>query len=118
MKAAPVVRMLLAVAAGAGCASAPAEDSLLPGTIGVAVVRQNDALVVAAVRPGSAAASRVRVGDVVRSYNGVAVASEREFNRLVLDSSPGTRARLEVARDGALHSIELPVNEIDLEPAA
>ncbi len=109
---------LALAAAGAGCASEPArgdpaQESLVPGTVGIAVERKADTLVVAAVRRGSAAAASVRVGDVVRSYNGVPVASERDFNRRVLESEPGRSARLGIARGAALRSIELPVSEID-----
>lgn len=118
MKPSTALVGLLLAAASVGCASPPpqrkpAEESLAPATIGVAVERKADSLVVAAVRKGSAAAASVHVGDVVRSYNGVPVANEREFNRLVLESEPGSTARLEIARGGTVRSVRLPVSEID-----
>ncbi|TAK83427.1 MAG: PDZ domain-containing protein [Betaproteobacteria bacterium] len=120
MKPATVLIVLALAAASVSCAGqpaeqAPAQESLVPGNIGIAVERKADTLVVVAVRRGSAAAS-VRLGDVVRSYNGIPVANEREFNRLVLGSEPGRTAHLEIARDGAPRSIELPVSEIDPAP--
>jgi S1-C subfamily serine protease len=92
----------------------PAEESVVPGTIGVMVRQDGSAVVVSAVRKGSAA----RVGDVVLRYNGAPVASPREFYRLVVDSAPGSRARLEVLRDGAARTLEVPVQELDVIPRA
>jgi S1-C subfamily serine protease len=118
MKPGTVLVVFALAAETVACASQPAEntraqESLTPGNIGIAVERKADTLVVAAVRRGSAAAASVRVGDVVRSYNGVPVTNERQFNRLVLGSPPGRTARLEIGRDGARRAIELPVSEID-----
>jgi len=101
--------------AAAGCATAPpADDSVVPGTIGIAVAGGPRGVVVTAVRKDSpAAAAGVRVGDVVLSYNGAAVTSWRLFERLVLDSRPGSVARMELRRDtGQRFFIELPVEEL------
>lgn len=104
------------VALGA-CAQAPLEDSLIPGTIGVSVRQENAQVIVAAVGKSSPA-SGVRVGDVVLRYNGETVSSPRQFYRLVVDSPPGSLARLEVMREGAVRMLEIPVRELDLMPRA
>lgn len=119
-------RALLLVATLAACAQAPPEqenravpheDSVVPGTVGVVVRHQGTNVIVAAV--GKASAERgIRVGDVVLRYNGQAVTSARQFYRLVVDSPPGSISRLEVVRDGAARTLELPVRELDLMPRA
>jgi S1-C subfamily serine protease len=109
------VRPLVLVVALAACAQAPVqgpEESVVPGTIGVAVRQDGSAVVVSAVRTGS----NVRVGDVVLRYNGEAVGSARQFYRLVVDSTPGSMARLEVLREGAPRVVEVPVRELDTMP--
>lgn len=119
MRALCAAAMLAALAACAQpVAPSPPEDSLMPGTIGIAVRQQGDAVVVSAVRPGSrAAAAGVRTGDVVVHYNGEPVATTRGFYRLVLDSRPGSMARLELRRAGVLESLEVPVEQIDTVPS-
>ena len=91
----------------------PPQDSPLPGTIGVLVQPSAAGVVVAAVREGIWA---LRKGDLVVRYEGVAVTSVREFNRLVLDSRPGSMASLELVRDGARRWVELPVRQLDTMP--
>ena len=106
---------LLVFAVLAACAPAPVhgpEDSVVPGTIGLAVREHESRVVVAAVGQGSPA----RVGDVVLRYNGEAIGSTRQFYRLVADSAPGSMARLEVLRDGAPRTLEMPVEQLDLTP--
>jgi len=108
----------------AACAAQPAPEpaallhaSLLPGSIGVLVKRGAGGLVVAAVKQdGPAARAGVRAGDVVLRYNDAAVADLREFNRRVIDSTPGSTARVELLRDGAVHRVEVPVRELDTMP--
>ena len=118
--------ILLVAAAIAACAPLPAQkpvpaqdppDSVVPATIGVAVRQESSNVVVAAVAKSSAA-SGVRVGDVVLRYNGEAVVSPRQFYRLVVDSAPGSMARLEVWREGAVRTLEVPVRELDTMPRA
>jgi S1-C subfamily serine protease len=97
----------------------PSYDSVVPGSIGIMVRQERAALVVAAVRKDSAAArAGVRAGDIVLRYNGEPVAGSRHFYRLVLDSRPGSVARLEVLREGAVRAFELPVGELDTMPRA
>jgi S1-C subfamily serine protease len=112
--------LLLLAAVLAACAQPPPQqqeapvDSVVPGTIGVTVRRDQSAVVVSGVRKGSAA----RVGDIVLRYNGEPVNSPRQFYRLVVDSRPGSMARLEVMREGAVRTLELPVRELDVMPRA
>jgi S1-C subfamily serine protease len=95
------------------CASPPAvrEGSVVSGTIGVAVTAAGPEVVVAAVGP-SAARAGVQVGDRVLRYNGAEIHRTRQFERLVLDSVPGTIVRLELSRAGSTHSVELPVEQV------
>ena len=114
------MKAILLVVALAACAQTPLQapqDSVAPGTIGV-VVRQRDSSVVVAAVAQSIASSGVRVGDVVLRYNGKTVGSPREFYRLVVDSPPGSLARLEVLREGAVRTLEIPVRELNLAPRA
>jgi S1-C subfamily serine protease len=112
------VRTLLVLAVLlAACAQAPVQDptdSVVPGTIGVIVRQDGSAVVVSAVRKGN----EVRVGDVVLRYNGEAVGSPRQFYRLMVDSAPGSVVRLDVLRGGAVHTLEVPVRELDTMPRA
>lgn len=114
--------VVLLVATLTACAqaqvSAPApQDSVVPGTIGVVVREVESRVVIAAVGKGSPAArSGVRVGDRVLRYNGEPVANMRQFNRLVVDSPPGSVVRLEVLRDGTPHVLDVPVEQLDLLP--
>jgi S1-C subfamily serine protease len=121
--------VLLAAAAGACAppgaapaperASAPASDSVVPGTIGVLVRADTAGVVVSAVgERGPAARGGLRVGDLIVSYNGEPVSSPRQFYRLMVDSRPGSVARLEVRRDGALRELEIYVEQLDTMPRA
>jgi serine protease DegS len=111
---------ILCAAVVTACAEQPIlsnDDSLLPGSIGVVVRQEPKILVVTAVRKdGPAARTGVRVGDIVRRYNGEALTSARQFYRLVLDSRPGSLARLELLRDGAVRVLEVPVEQLDTMP--
>jgi len=120
-------RTALACALTAACASSEppppaqepdtARDSVVPGTIGVFVAPAPAGVVVAAVAAeGPAGQAGMRVGDVVRSYNGVAVLDTRQFYRLMLDSTPGSSAQVELVRDGSVQRIEVPVKETDTAP--
>lgn len=97
----------------------PAEDSLVPGTIGIMVRPDPSGVIVSAVGPrGPAARSGVRVGDVVVRYNGEPISTPRQFYRLMVDSRPGSVAQLELRREGALHMVDVPVEQIDTMPRA
>jgi S1-C subfamily serine protease len=119
-----LLRAAAMMAALAACAQAPAPqvepsqgDGVLPGTIGVVVRDEQSRVVVAAVGKRSPAAERgVTVGDVVLSCNGKAVTSSRQFNRLVVDSPPGSQLRLELLREGRVRTLDVPVELLDLTP--
>lgn len=119
------LRAAAMVATLAACAQPPAPqveptpqgDGVLPGTIGIVVRDERSRVVVAAVGKRSPAAeSGVTVGDVVLSCNGEAVTSSRQFNRLVVDSPPGSRMRLELEREGRVRTLDVPVEQLDLTP--
>jgi S1-C subfamily serine protease len=121
VRAAAFLLVLAALGACAGAGMQPqhpepaprAQESLLPGSIGVVVRGDAAGPVVIAVRAGIRA---VREGDVVLSYNGIPVSSGREFNRLVADTRPGSVAELELRRAGATHRVRLPVRQLELTP--
>lgn len=110
---------LLLLAGLAACAPAKtaapeppvAEGSVVPGTIGVAVERSGDAVVVSAVGRAAERAG-IQIGDHVVRYNGQPIRDVRQFERLVLDSIPGSLVRIEVSRGGATRRVELPVEQI------
>ena len=96
---------------------APAEDSLVPGTLGVIVRPDASGVVVTAVGPrGPAARSGMRVGDVLVRYNGEAISSPRQFYRLMVDSRPGSVVQVQLRREGALHTLDVPVEQLDTMP--
>ncbi|HEY1287865.1 MAG TPA: PDZ domain-containing protein [Burkholderiales bacterium] len=120
-------RTVLACALTAACAGGDppataqepqaARDSVVPGTIGVFVAPASAGVVVAAVAAdGPAQQAGMRVGDVVRSYDGVAVVNTRQFYRLMLESPPGRRVQMELLRDGAVLRVDVPVEETDTAP--
>src|SRR3954469_5203366 len=102
-----------------GCATTQAvgSDNPIPGCIGAAVRLDGARIVVTAVAPAAQAAG-LRQGDVVVSYNGAKVADVRQFERLVLDTPPGSGATLEVLRDGQPLVIDLRVTEVPTESLA
>ena len=110
-----LVLILTAACAGDGIKVPPSAvyDGLIPGTIGIAVTNRNASVVVVAVRPGSAASrADVRVGDRINSCNGEPVTDEREFERRILDSRPGSVIELEIVRGAESRRVSLPVEEI------
>ena len=118
----PFLAAVLALVVGCATAEAPtpvrdppALDSLVPGTIGVVVRNTPGGVAVATLRKG---VDGLREGDLVLRYNGFVISTAREFNRLVVDSRPGSTARLEVRRDGEVREVQLPVRALDTEPHA
>ena len=112
-----VLLLLLLTAACAGDRLKPIPeavyDGLIPGGVGLVVANSASGVVVTAVRTGSAAArADVRAGDRISSCNGEAVTDERDFERRVLDSRPGSILELEIMRGGEQRRVSLPVEEI------
>jgi len=94
----------------------PRAESVVPGTIHVAVEPQAGSIVVAAVREGSAAArEHVAPGDRLVRLQGQPIGDAREFERRVLGTPPGSSVRVEVVHDGKARRVELPVEEIALD---
>jgi S1-C subfamily serine protease len=94
----------------------PPAESVVPGTIHVAVEPQAGAIVVAAVREDSAAArEHVAPGDRLVRLEGQPIGDVREFERRVLGTRPGSRVRVDVVHDGKARRVELPVEEIALD---
>jgi S1-C subfamily serine protease len=109
------VLILTAACVGEGVKPSLSEayDGLIPGTIGLVVTNSGSGVVIVAVRPGSAAArADVRTGDRITLCNGAPVTDEREFERRVLDSRPGSVLELEVTRGTESRRVLLPVEEI------
>ena len=107
--------MIVVVAAVYGCAQVPpaAQASVVSGTIGVAVQRSAEGILISAVGAGSPASrAGLRVGDRVVRYNGEDVKEVRQFERLVLESEPGSLARVEVTRGGAARTLDVPVEQV------
>jgi S1-C subfamily serine protease len=89
-------------------------ESVVPGTIGIVVKAGPAGVVVTAVGKDSpAAAAGLRVGDVLLRYNGVSVADSRQFYTLMLDSAPGSTVQVELLREGRMHRVDVPVEQID-----
>lgn len=93
-----------------GVSQQQAEAIGLPDTRGALVTR---------VEPGSAAADAgLRRMDVIRSFNGTRVNDAGDLPPLVGVVVPGTRAELEVFRDGRLRSIGVTVGGDESNAAA
>jgi serine protease Do len=74
---------------------------------------------VASVEPGGPAAKAgVRPGDVVLGVNGRAIERSSELPPLVAAAKPGTRATLELWRDGAKRSVPVTLGELRPEKVA
>ncbi|HVF35513.1 MAG TPA: DegQ family serine endoprotease [Candidatus Saccharimonadia bacterium] len=66
------------------------------------------------VATGSAAErAGVKVGDVLLSYNGIAIDDSAQLPPLVGSTAPGTRATLELWRDGKTVSLPITVGELE-----
>ncbi|MGQ0547170.1 MAG: PDZ domain-containing protein [Betaproteobacteria bacterium] len=94
-------------------AEPPPQESPLPGTIGVVVRPAPGGVAVAGVRAGIAA---LREGDLIVRYNGAPVRTVREFNRMVVDSPPGSVAELELLRGGERRRVQVPVYQLNTMP--
>ena len=72
--------------------------------------------VVKTVSPGGAAAKAgLEPGDVIIAYNGKPVASRDELVQMVVATRPGTSVPVRIVRDRAEKTVNVTVDELDLE---
>ncbi len=68
---------------------------------------------VASVEEGSPAANAgIKTGDVILKFNGHAISSSSELPAQVADVRPGSKATLEISRNGTSREIEVKVGEL------
>ncbi len=76
-------------------------------------------VLVSEITPGSpAAGAGLLAGDVVTAFNGRAVSNWDELRLLVSQLSPGTRAQLQLVREGKPHAVEVVLGQLADEPPA
>ena len=80
--------------------------------------RPGGALVAAVEENGPAAKAGVKAGDVILKFNGHAISSSSELPAEVADVKPGTKAILELSRNGSAKEIEVTVGELKGEKIA
>jgi serine protease Do len=98
------------------------------GRIGVAIgpiqanavkefgLKDRNGAVVISVSPGSAAAKAgLEPGDVVLAFNGKSIKSRDELVALVVATKPGTTVPVRIVRDGQERTLNVTVEELDLE---
>ena len=76
------------------------------------------ALVASVEESGPAARAGVEPGDVILKFNGKEVENSADLPALVADVAPGTRARLEIWRQGAAKELPVTVGEAQAPVAA
>jgi len=74
--------------------------------------RPGGALVAAVEENGPAAKAGIQAGDVIVKFNGHAISSSSELPAQVADVRPGTKATLELSRNGTSKEIEVTVGEL------
>jgi len=74
--------------------------------------RPGGALVAAVEADSPAAKAGIKVGDVILKFNGQAISSSSELPEQVADVKPGTKATLEVSRNGSFKDIDVTVGEL------
>jgi S1-C subfamily serine protease len=88
-------------------------DSPLSSSIGIAVAPMGRDVVVVAVRSDSAAArAHLQPGDRILRLDGEQLTDVTQFERRVLDATPGSVMRVEFARGIQTRVVELPVEEL------
>jgi serine protease Do len=74
--------------------------------------RPGGALVAAVEENGPAAKAGIQAGDVILKFNGAAISSSAELPAQVADVKPGSKATLELSRNGAHKNIDVTVGEL------
>ena len=74
--------------------------------------RPGGALVAAVEENGPAAKAGIQAGDVILKFDGHAISSSSELPAQVADVKPGTKATLEISRNGTPTNIEVTVGEV------
>jgi serine protease Do len=80
--------------------------------------RPGGALVAAVEENSPAAKAGIKAGDVILKFNGHAISSSSELPAQVADVKPGTKATLEISRNGASKEMEVTVGELKGEKVA
>lgn len=84
--------------------------------LGIQGSRNSQGCQVEYVRPNTAAARAAIVpGDVITRFDGRAVDTFEALTALIAKRRPGTRARLEILREGATFEVEVVMGQIDVE---
>jgi serine protease Do len=79
-------------------------------------LKDRDGAVVLNVAPGGAAAKAgIEPGDVIIAYNGKAIRNRDELVSMVTATKPGTSVPIRIVRDRQERSINVTVEELDLE---
>jgi S1-C subfamily serine protease len=100
--------VLVALATTAGAIFAQDTTAAATAWLGVAVVEQNDQVVVTRVQTGSPAdAAGVLIGDAITAFNGTAIASPADLREQVQAASAGVTVKLDLVRDGETMSVDV-----------
>jgi serine protease Do len=82
-------------------------------------LKQANGAIVSSVAPGSAAErAGVKRGDVIQSFNGVAVHDTNTLRNRVSEAGPGTTSELVVLRDGSEKRLSVKLDEANPEKSA
>jgi serine protease Do len=82
-------------------------------------LKQANGAIVSGVAPGSAAErAGVKRGDVIQSFNGVAVHDTNTLRNRVAEAGPGTTSELVVIRDGSEKRLSVKLDEANPEKSA
>jgi serine protease Do len=84
----------------------------------IGLSRLSGALVRSVESGGPADKGGVEPGDVITRFEGRAIDKSGDLPRIVAAVKPGSRAALQVFRNGALRDLSVTVGEFDVEPAA